>query len=119
VSRETPFRIFATLFAGAAIYHAVAFFYPAVSDERSHWRHAAFCGIDLVCAWCLIKRPKWFVVAFLLLTFEAIWGHGKHAWLLWHMQSRIDWLSLAVLIVVPLAMALLVKDARRQPGSSA
>jgi hypothetical protein len=35
------------------------------------------------------------------------------------MQSRIDWLSLAVLIVVPLAMALLVKDARRQPGSSA
>lgn len=110
MSREIQFRIISVLFVGAAVYHAVAFFQPAIGDGGAHWRHAAFCGIDLLCAPLLIRRPKWFVVAFAVLTIQAMASHGAHAWLLWQTQRRLDWLSAAVLIVVPCTLTLLLVD---------
>jgi hypothetical protein len=110
VSRETLFRILAVLFAGAAVYHAAAFLEPAFIVGGSHWRHAVFCAIDLLCAWYLLRRPRWFVAAFAALTLQALCGHGHHAWILWHAQRRLDWLSFAVLAVVPWTLALLIAD---------
>jgi hypothetical protein len=110
VSRAILFRILAVLFAGAAIYHAVAFFLPAFSAGGSHGRHAVFCAIDLLCAWYLLRRPRWFVAAFAALTLQVLCGHGHHAWMLWHTQRRLDWLSFAVLAVVPYTLALLIAD---------
>jgi hypothetical protein len=110
VSRATLFRILAVLFAGAAIYHAAAFLEPAFSAGGSHWRHAAFCAIDLLCACYLLRRPRWFVAAFAALTLQAFYSHGHHAWMLWHTQRRLDWLSFAVLAVVPFTLALLIAD---------
>jgi hypothetical protein len=77
VSREALFRILAVLFAGAAVYHAVAFFDPAFSDGGAHWRHAVFCAIDLLFAWYILRRPRWFLWAFGLLTLETLWSHGS------------------------------------------
>jgi hypothetical protein len=111
VSRESLFRILAVLFAGAAVYHAAAFFHPAFSNGGAHWRHASFCAIDLLFAWYILRRPRWFVWAFGLLTLETLWSHGSHAWRLWSTEGRPDWLSFVVLIVVPCTLALLMRDA--------
>jgi len=118
VSRETLFRMIAVLFVGAAIYYAVAFLDPAFNARGAHWRHAVFCAIDLLCAWYLLLRPRWFLAAFGALTLETLWSHGAGAWMLWRTEKRLDWLSFAVLVVVPCAMALLIRDAldrRTQP----
>jgi hypothetical protein len=118
VSQAALFRTLAVLIAGAAIYHAVAFFDPAFSGGGAHWRHAVFFAIDILCAWYILRRPRWFVWAFGLLTLETLWSHGSHAWRLWRGENRLDWLSFAVLIVVPSALALLMRDAldrRPQP----
>ncbi|MGA3136906.1 MAG: hypothetical protein ABSC88_13035 [Terracidiphilus sp.] len=111
MSRKNIFRIIAVLFIGAAMYHAAAFLVPAFSYGGAHWRHAAFCVIDLLCACYLLRRPRWFVAAFGVLTLETLCSHGAHAWMLWHTGRRLDWLSFAVLIVVPLTLVLLIRDA--------
>jgi len=118
MSRESLFRILAVLFFGAAGYHALAFFEPAFGNGGAHRRHAAFCGIDILFACYLMRRPKWLVWAFGVLTIEALWSHGTHAWRLWREQGRLDWLSFAVLIVVPCAQALLTRDALDRRASS-
>jgi len=112
VSRKSLFCILAVLFVGAAAYHAVAFFAPASGIGGTHWRHGCFIAIDLLCAWLILRRPRWFVWAFGLLTLETLWSHGSHAWKSWRVDGRLDWLSFAVLIVVPCTMALLIRDAR-------
>jgi hypothetical protein len=112
MSREALFRILAILFAVAAIYHAAVFFQLALSGGGASWRHAAFIGIDLVCAWYLVRRPRWFVWAFGLLTLETLYGHGRHAWMWWHAERRLDWLSFAVLVAVPVTLVLLIRDRR-------
>ena len=119
MSREALFRIIAILFVLAATYHAVAFFQPAFVNGGSHWRHAVFTAIDLLCAWYLLRRPRWFVWAFGLLTLETLYGHGMHAWMWWHTEQRLDWLSFAVLLVVPLTLVLLIQDRRsRRPPAA-
>ena len=110
MSRETLFRIIAFLFVGAVIYHAVAFVESGFGSGGTHWRHAIFCGIDLLCAFYLLWRPRWFVVAFAVLTLQTLFSHGTHAWMLWHTERHLDWLSFAVLIVVPWTQALLITD---------
>jgi hypothetical protein len=99
------------LFVGAAIYHAAVFFHPALGVGGAHWRHAIFFLVDLISAWFLLRRPRWFVVAFGALTLETLYGHGTHAWMMWHRNAQIDWLSIGVLIVVPMTLALLIEDA--------
>jgi hypothetical protein len=111
VSRESLFRILAVLSAGAAVYHAAAFFHPAFGIGGAHWRHAVFCAIDFLCAWYIFRRPRWFVWAFSLLTIQQLCSHGARAWMLWRTEGRLDWLSFAVLIVMPCALALLMRDA--------
>ena len=110
MSRETLFRIIAVLFVGAAIYHAVAIIEPGFGSGGTHWRHASFCAIDLLCAWYILQRPLWFVVAYAVLTLQQICSHGARAWIWWHTQLRLDWLSFAVLAVVPCTLALLIAD---------
>ena len=111
MSRESLFRILAVLFVVAAAYHAVAFLEPASGIGGTHWRHGCFMAIDLLCAWLILRRPRWFVWAFGLLTLETLWSHGSHAWKLWRGDGLLDWLSFAVLIVVPFTLGLLIQDA--------
>ncbi len=111
MARSSLFRIISILFVAAAIYHAAVFFHPAFREDGAHWRHAVFFVIDLVCAWYLLKRPRWFVFVFGVLTLETLYGHGTHAWTMWQMHGQIDWLSAGVLVVVPTTLVLLIEDA--------
>jgi hypothetical protein len=111
VSKTFLFRIASILFVGAVLYHALAFARPDLGLGGTSWRHALFCAIDLLFAWLLLQRPRWLILAFALLTLETLASHGRHAWVLWHTQHRVDWLSLAVIPAVLSIFALLCVEA--------
>jgi hypothetical protein len=64
-----------------------------------------------VCVAGLLRRPFVFIPAFLVLLVQQTASHGSHALRLCRDRGQIDWPSIAVLLVMPLAMSLLVYDA--------
>jgi len=109
--REWLFRLIAVLLILAATYHAVGFLAPALGIPGVRWRHALFVSIDLLCAWYVLRRPLWFVAAFSLLALQQLYSHSTRAWVWWHMERRLDWVSILVIALTPLALVLLIKDA--------
>jgi hypothetical protein len=114
----TIFRLFAAIFFAAAIYHLIAVVVPGLSIPGAHWRHALFVGIDFLFAGLLLWRPRWLVFPFFVLTLWSLYSHGAHAWNWWHFERRVDWLSLGVVIVLPLMLTILILErARQSPGA--
>ncbi len=103
--------VFTLLTAG---YHAVAICRgSSPPGESSPGRHGVFVGINLALAlgfWC---RPPWFVWVFGLLALQQVYSHGGRA-ITWAASGRVDWVSLLVLVVLPVAFAELVRDTRQR-----
>ena len=95
----------------AAAYHVAAYVHPAFSTGGSPARHAVFAVIDTVCAYLFVRRPLWFVFVFAAVAAETVWSHGQHAWRLLQNEERYDWLSIAVVLLIPVVLAFLIKDA--------
>jgi hypothetical protein len=111
--KRVAFALLATAFAGAAAFHAAAAALPAVDPSAPARRHAAFVAINLACALGFAFRPRWFVAPFALLVAQQLVSHGGQALREWRDAGRVDVASLAVLAIMPLALALLVSNARR------
>jgi hypothetical protein len=109
---ETLFRIFAALIAGAAVYHVVGLFVPALSPQTPAWRHGLFVAINAVAAWLMLRRPPWFWVLFGLLTLQQLYGHGSKIMSVWRDEGQIEWISLATVIAMPVMTYLLYRDWR-------
>lgn len=109
--RETLFRIFAAASLAAAAYHVAVYVHPAFSPGGSPARHAVFAVIYAICAFLFLRRPLWFVFVFALVAAETVWSHGMHAWRLLQNEERFDWLSIAVVLLVPVALMFLLHDA--------
>ena len=112
-SRQRLFMAFAVLFIGAALFHAVHVFVPEAGPASPPWRHALFVIINLVVAACLLSRPRVFVGAFAILTLQQMYGHGSMALDAWQTQRQVDWMSLGIVVLMPVIFVLLVLDARR------
>jgi hypothetical protein len=107
----------------AAAIHATALAVPAFAAAAYPpayplWRHALFVAIDLILAALFVRRPRWFVWAYAVLTVQVIAGHGGAAWASWHRDGRISWIDAAALVAVPLALVLLVMDRRTTPEAT-
>ena len=111
MTRETLFRIFAAGSLAAAAYHVAAYVHPAFSFGGSPARHAVFAVIDSICAFLFLRRPLWFVFVFATVAAETVWSHGRLAWRLLQTEERYDWLSIAVVFLVPVVLVFLIKDA--------
>ncbi len=98
----------------AGLYHLAAVLLPGVGIRGSVVRHIAFVFIDLACAILLVRRPRWFALAFACLTIQQLLGHGRRAWATWEQASQLDWISLGVLVLMPVVLAMLVFEARHQ-----
>ncbi len=106
------FRGVAALFGAAAVFHAYRFaFDPA--DGSSHARHGVFVVVNALTAAGLLSRPRWFVVPFALLTGQQLLSHGSVALAAWRQRGQLDLTSLAIVLLLPLTLVLLVRDARR------
>ena len=106
------FGLLAIAFALGAVFHAAALVSPSLAPDSPAWRHALFVAINLGAAAGMLTRPRLFVPAFAVLCGQQLASHGEAAYRAWVDLHRIDVASLAVLALMPLALALLVRDAR-------
>lgn len=115
--RELLFCLSAVAAIAAALFHAAAMASPAIARieyEPTYpaWRHVVFIAIDGSLAPLLLRRPRWLVWAYGLLTLQILNSHGLGAWRLWQENGQIDWISVAVSLAAPAILALLIVDRR-------
>jgi hypothetical protein len=119
-TRETIFRIFAILFVAAAFYHGIGYFFPKLVVPSPHWRHGVFILVNLIGVWLILWRPPWAILPFAALTVQQLNGHIKRGLHWWTAHQRIDWLSIGVVIILPIALFLLIqeiKEKKQQKGN--
>lgn len=102
------FIIAAVLTFIALLYHVKGFFYP--TSETPAWRHAIFVGINSICIYGLLKRPRWFIWFVGILTIQQWYSHGSYAIELWQKQQSIHWISVGVIIFMPVLFILLLSE---------
>jgi len=112
MNRDRALKLMSCLFALAATYHTLAVALPGLGVPGVRWRHALFVVISAACSGLLLRRPPWFLPAYALLTVQQVYSHGWGVWLSWTVEQRVDWLALAVVVIVPFTLVLLAWDAR-------
>ena len=106
------FWIFGAGFGLGALFHLAALIDPTFGEPSPPWRHLLFLAINLVAAVGMVRRPRGFVIAFAALCAQQIFSHGTALLTIWRSAHRIDWASVVVLTLMPVALALLIRDAR-------
>jgi len=105
--RHTLFKVFAVLAFAVMLYHTICAVQPF--DATPAWRHTLFIGINTICIYGLLKRPKWFVWFFGLLTIQQLYSHGSHFIQVFR-ENKINPIDAAVLLLMPLIFILLLQD---------
>lgn len=106
--REKTNLLFGLMFGLAAFYHLTGIFIHV--NDASILRHALFVLIDMYCIYGFMFRPGYFNLVFSVLTIQQIYTHGTYLVTLWSLEHRIHWISLAVIILVPLGLAKLITE---------
>lgn len=104
--KEKTDFLFGMMFCVAALYHFLGIFFKV--NEASVLRHATFAVIDLYCLYGFLYRHSLFNLFFSVLTAHQLFTHGLYLFTLWNLEQEIHWISLAVLILMPIGMAKLV-----------
>ena len=108
MKKNTLFVVFAIFFIIPAIYHLVAVFYQL--NTSPIWRNLLFVGINLFGAYGVLKRPAYFLYFFAALLLQQFYSHGSDLIDMWDLQHKIDWISLSVLVVMPVIFVFLILD---------
>ncbi len=109
--------VFAAMFAAAALFHLIgalglAFY---VSPQ---WRHALWAAIDGGMTYAMLRPPSWVIAPLAAITLWSFYSHGWLVFRIWRATGQIDWLSLCVIVVLPLILLRLICD-NRNPTSFA
>jgi hypothetical protein len=115
--RAVALKAIGGCFGLAAIYHLAVVLVPALGDHGSPIRHSLFVGIDLAVALGFYRRPRFFFWVFCLLGLQQLHSHGRALILTFAREQRVDWQSLLVLTITPIAGWLLWQE-YRQPGTN-
>ena len=116
-NREVLFRTSAVLFLGAALFHLYEQLLSG-GDPKLMAFHGAFVVIDPLTAFFLLRRPNWFSYAFAVLTVQQIYSHGMDALTTWREDSRVDFVSLFIIVFMPALLALIIYDAVKRKSES-
>ncbi|MES2328517.1 MAG: hypothetical protein V4539_02875 [Bacteroidota bacterium] len=93
------FYFAAVLSACAAVYHVAAIL--SHTDNSPVWRHMLFCFISITGAWALVKRPSWLFYPLIVLTLQQLYSHGTYLFVKYRDEHSIHWISVGVLILMP------------------
>lgn len=110
------FWIFALFWVIAAAYHLVGLF--GLANDDPAWRHALFVVIDLLLAYGILKRPRYFSWLFLVFLVQQSYTHGSRFLNQWEQQGTVDWISLLVLVVLPVVFYWLRKDEKARQATA-
>jgi len=106
-ARHILFIVFAALAFAAMLYHTIGAVQPF--DDTPASRHTIFIGVCTICTYGLLKRPRWFVWFFGILTVQQLYSHGSHLIILLQ-QSRFNIIDAAVILLTPVVFILLLKE---------
>jgi len=106
------FIFFSLFFIAFAVYHAIGIFWPI--DTSPWWRHLIFFALSIFGIYGILVRPKYFVYLFGVLLVQQFYSHGSDFIAMWCEQHKIDWISLLVLIVLPIVFVFLILDAKNK-----
>lgn len=109
-TRNVLFKVFAFFGTLAAIYHFAGIFYKV--DESPAWRHVLFVVINLFVVYGVLKRPKYFVYIVAILVIQQYYSHGTYLVNLWIEKKQIHWISVFVLVLLPIVLLCLIEDYR-------
>jgi hypothetical protein len=120
INYDSWFRFMVAALVVAAGYHAAAFLCPqyvaflcrACDFVGYHWRNGLFVLIDLSLVWPMLRRPRWFMPLFAVFTVQQLYSHVLRV-LVFEGQGRFDWISVAVGILMPITLALLIRERAR------
>lgn len=100
--------LFGMLFSVAALYHLVGIFFKI--NDASIFRHVLFVVIDIYCVYGFLYRHNLFIIFLSILTIQQIYTHGLHLFVTWDFEQKIHWISVAVLILMPLGMIKVIRE---------
>ena len=109
-TKRMLFYAFAILSMLAAICHFIGIFYKI--NDSPVWRNALFVVVNSFCIYGFLQRPKYFFYFFCVLTLQQYYSHGRYLIRLWTLQHAIHWISLCLLIVLPIELYCLFADSR-------
>lgn len=90
-----------------ALYHSNKYFFPLPGE--SVLSHLLFVGIDSICVFGMIKRPRWFNWFFALLTLQQWYSHGGHLLHEWEAHQYINFADLAIVVLMPVIFVSLLR----------
>jgi hypothetical protein len=111
-ARHILFMVFAGLAFAAMLYHTVGAVQPF--DATPAWRHTLFIGVCTISIYGLLKRPKWFLWFFGVLTVQQLYSHGSHLIQLLQ-ETKLNFIDAAVVLLMPLVFTLLLMDSKSKP----
>jgi hypothetical protein len=109
--RQILFRLFAILSLIAALYHLVGIFYP--SQCFSILAAFAFCIGQFILHLRSAQTPQVFSLFFFMLMLQQFYSHGRTLLNQWTTYGKIDWISLLVMILLPVVFFNLIVDSRQ------
>lgn len=113
------FVVCAVSFVAAAINHVWRAAVPEAGDSPL-WRHVLFIGLNLANAALVLRRPRWYPFAFAPLVLQQLYGHGTPVVTALGAGAAPRATDFAVVLFMPLVLALLVFDrARTAPPPAA
>ena len=115
LSRDRLFAVGSLAAVAAAAFHLAAMLSPRIASIEYDptypaWRHLLFIGINLSLAVLFLRRQRWLIWAYAMLTIQVLNGHGRGAWDLWWHHRQLDWISIAVSLGAPVILLLLFVD---------
>lgn len=121
MSKQKLYNIFFFLMAAAAltaiVYHTKGYLSPTA--ETPAWRHALFIGINTISFYGLLQRPRWFIWFWAALTLQQMYSHGSYAWKLWSTQQQVHWISVLVVLMMPVILLVIWLERRAKRRDSA
>ena len=102
-------------FTLAGLYHLAALAIPAFARVAyppmySALRHVIFVIVDSLGAWLFLRRPRWLIWPYLVLTLQVLQGHGVRAWQTLVNEHQINWIDAVTVLGVLLGLISLLLD---------
>ncbi len=94
----------------ASVYHLTGVFFKINSSPV--YRHLIFVFINLIGVYGFSKRPKYFIYFYCLLIIQQYYSHGQFLLKIWHSYHHVNWISLIVLILLPVGLIAMIDDCR-------
>ena len=109
------FIVFAVMACCSLIYHIKEIISPSkktftIISLVGCARHVVFAFINCICIYGILKSPVWFIWFLGLLTLHQWYSHGSYLIEYWRSSHHLHWISLAVIVLMPLLFYLLILE---------